>query len=304
VLPATQTLTSARPSETGAAVLLRVRNLSVFYGGAERPAVDGASFDIAPAERVALVGESGSGKTTLSLAVAGFMSRPGVRVVADQVSFDGAEMTFGGRSVLPRVQPGLAMTFQDAMTSLDPVWTVGSQLITVIRARTRLGRREARDRAREWLHGVGLKDTERLLAARPHELSGGMRQRVMMAIALAGNPRLLIADEPTSALDATLSRATMDLLAELTVSNRISLLVVSHDIHLCLEYCDRTLVMYQGHLVEQGAPGQLRGRAEHPYTRGLLACVPTLEDAGVDRLPTLRDAMTSASRAPWPGVDS
>jgi peptide/nickel transport system ATP-binding protein len=264
--------------------LLEVRDLTVTYGAGDA-AVRAASFGIAPGERVALVGESGSGKTTLALAVAGFLDTPGVRV-------DGG-ITFGGTAVdrtphaLPRRVPGISMMFQDAMTSLDPVWTVGSQLRDVIRSTSSAGRKEALDRSRGWLVKVGLTDTARVMAARPYELSGGMRQRVMLALALAGGPRLVIADEPTSALDASLARTAMDLLTELTAEFGTSLLMVSHDIHLCAEYSDRTLVMYRGDLVGDAPSTTLGGPDAHPYVQGLLRCVPTLDDVDVAELPTL-----------------
>jgi peptide/nickel transport system ATP-binding protein len=179
------------------------------------------------------------------------------------------------------------MVFQDAMTSLDPVWTIGSQLSAVIRASENVSRKEARERSRYWLSRVGLNDTDRVLKNHPYELSGGMRQRAMMALALCGRPRLLIADEPTSALDASLSRQTMDLFVELTEGAGAALLIISHDIRLCQEYSDRTLVMYRGRLVEQGPSETLSSTAKHPYTVGLLRCIPTLESALLDELPTI-----------------
>lgn len=275
--------------------LLNVSGLTVTYAGASRPAVDRASFSIGRARRTALVGESGSGKTTMALAVAGFLDVPGVTITADRARFDGDEITFDDRHVLPRRRKGLAMTFQDAMTSLDPTWTIGSQLTTVVRAAERLSRGAGHARAVDWLRRVGLEDPERVMKAHPHELSGGMRQRVMLATSLAGRPTLLIADEPTSALDASLSRASMDLLAELTDDQGTSLLIVTHDLHLGLEFCDEVLVMYRGQLVETGAPAHLQSHAQHPYTRALLDCVPTLGDATTHRLPTLRDYLPAGA---------
>jgi len=269
--------------------LLAVDGLSVTYPGAPHPAVRDVSLTLEPAQRTALVGESGSGKTTMALAVAGFLDVPGVGIEARTAEFDGQAISFDHRHVLPRRRPGLAMTFQDAMTSLDPTWTIGSQLTTVVRTAERLSRRAGHAQAISWLRRVGLTNPERVMKARPHELSGGMRQRVMLAISLAGRPRLLIADEPTSALDASLARSSMELLAALTTEQGTSLLIVTHDLHLGLEFCDQVLVMYRGRLVERGNPDHLAAHAEHPYTRALFDCVPTLEDAGVPRLPTLKD---------------
>lgn len=293
ITPPNQSVHPTGQGRERTASLLTVRDLTVRYASThEMAAVDGASFSIGRGERIALVGESGSGKTTLSLAVAGFLRPPEVQVTASELRFDGEAVDLRERTILPHVRPGMAMTFQDAMTSLDPVWTIGSQLTAVIRARTGAGRREARVRARGWLQRVGLTDTERVLAARPHELSGGMRQRAMMAIALSGQPRMLIADEPTSALDAPLARSTMKLLSDLTAVADITLLTVTHDIHLGLQYSDRTFVMYRGRIVEQLSSARAAADATHPYTRGLLACVPTLQHAGHDRLPTLADFVT------------
>jgi ABC-type dipeptide/oligopeptide/nickel transport system ATPase component len=210
-----------------------------------------------------------------------------VEVTTGTVTFDGAPIVRTDRSRVPRRTPGISMMFQDAMTSLDPVWTIGSQLRAVLRAGGKLTRKEQHERAREWLVRVGLSDTARVMKARPYELSGGMRQRAMLALALAGNPKLLIADEPTSALDASLSREAMELLVELTDDFGASLLIVSHDIHLCQDYANRTMVMYGGQIVEHGASGTLAETATHPYTIGLLRCIPTLESVDLDELPTL-----------------
>ena len=146
-----------------------------------------------------------------------------------------------------------------------------------------------REQSAHWLEKVGLTDIERVLRSRPYELSGGMRQRVMTALALCGSPKLLIADEPTSALDASLARGAMELLQELTLEQGSALLIVSHDIKLCLEFSDTMLVMYHGELVEQRSTATILGAAEHPYTRGLLSCVPTLANRSAKRLPTLAD---------------
>jgi ABC-type glutathione transport system ATPase component len=277
--------------------LLSVDGLTVRYGGPTGPAaVDDASFTIGRGERVALVGESGSGKSTLGMAVAGFLTAPGVDVTVRGISFDGAPVVRSSGSRLPARTPGISMVFQDAMTSLDPIWTIGSQMRAVLGAVERLPRREAVARAEEWLHRVGLTDTKRVMKARPYELSGGMRQRVMIALALCGTPRLVIADEPTSALDASLARSTMELLLELSRDLGTSLLIISHDIHLCTAYSDRMFVMYHGEIVEQLRSATALADARHPYSTGLLRCVPTLADARADRLPTLDEVMVAVAR--------
>jgi oligopeptide/dipeptide ABC transporter ATP-binding protein len=188
---------------------------------------------------------------------------------------------------MPVQTPGLAMVFQDAMTSLDPLWTVKSQLAAVLRADKRRSRAEIAELSVDWLRRVGLHDTQRILQSRPYELSGGMRQRVMLALALCSRPRLLVADEPTSALDASLAREAMELLLGLTQDLGTAVLIVSHDIRLSQEYCDRSLVMYGGRIVEEVDSGGLSDRARHPYTVGLMESVPTIESADLGRLPTI-----------------
>jgi peptide/nickel transport system ATP-binding protein len=301
-----ETPTTVQPSQIDPVIpdagdpSLRVEGLSVHYSsGASRVcAVQDVTFRIAPGERVALVGESGSGKTTLGLAVAGFLTQPGVEVSSDRLEFQGRPIVRNQKARLPVRSHGISMVFQDAMTSLDPVWTIGSQLRAVIRATEGLSRGEARMRSRYWLDRVGIDDVDRVLRSRPYELSGGMRQRAMVALALCGQPKLLIADEPTSALDASLSRNTMDLLLELTEDFGTSLLIISHDILLCQEYSETTMVMYQGNVVETGASATLGTTAKHPYTIGLLSCIPTLESAFLDELPTLESFVSNDPRLP------
>lgn len=280
-----------RPAQrlgTPAGPLLEVRGLTVGYPipDGESVAVRDAALSIGVGEQVALVGESGSGKTSLAMAVAGFLGGS-ARVTSELLAFDGVPLDRNPRAGVPRRTPGMAVVFQDAMTSLDPVWSVGSQLTTVVRSATRCSRREATERAREWLVRVGLTDTRRVLRSRPYELSGGMRQRAMLALALAGAPKLLIADEPTSALDASLSRAVMELLQQLATDTGTSLLIVSHDIRLCQEFSDAMVVMYHGEIVDAGPSAELERTATHPYTRGLLRCVPDLDARHAHRLPTL-----------------
>ncbi|GAA4545938.1 ABC transporter ATP-binding protein [Pseudonocardia xishanensis] len=283
--------------------LLDVRGLSVTYPSAtgESAAVLDATLRVAAGEQVALVGESGSGKTSLAMAVAGFLPAS-ARVTAETLSFAGTALDRAGGAGVPHRTPGMAVVFQDAMTSLDPVWSVGSQLRAVIRSATRCSRSEATDAARSWLVRVGLTDTRRVLRSRPYELSGGMRQRAMLALALAAGPRLLIADEPTSALDASLSRAVMELLRDLAAETGTSLLIVSHDIRLCQEFSDRMIVMYRGAIVDEGPSAQLEATATHDYTRGLLRCVPDLDARHADRLPTLDSVRTETAALAGRGV--
>ncbi|MEK6312272.1 MAG: ABC transporter ATP-binding protein, partial [Curtobacterium sp.] len=250
---------------------------------------DGVSLHVAAGETVAIVGESGSGKSTLARGIAGLITDAGTLVEARSLRFDGRRIDRPVGAVLPMRVPGVTMMFQDASTSLDPVWTVGEQLVAVLRHATGANRRAARADAREWLRKVGLDDTDRVVAARPYELSGGMRQRVMLAIALASAPRLLIADEPTSALDAALSRLSMELMTELGREIGTAMLIVSHDIAMCTEFSDRTVVMNQGRIVDGGRSATFADTATHPYARGLLACVPSFDHLDDAALPTLAD---------------
>lgn len=271
------------------APLLAVENLTISYPTPTGlfTAVDNFTLTLPPGRRVAIVGESGSGKTNACMAIAGFLD-PEAMVTAQRMTFEGLELSQQRhRHVVPQRVEGVAVVFQDAMTSLDPVWTVGSQLCAVIRNNARVDRGQARMLAAEWLQKVGLTDTGRVLRSRPYELSGGMRQRVMIAIALSARPRLLIADEPTSALDATLSKEIMALLVSLTEELDTALLMISHDIALCQAYTDWTVVMHRGVIVEEGPSAALAQQARHPYTRGLLSCIPTLDNASWDRLPTM-----------------
>ncbi|NQX13392.1 ABC transporter ATP-binding protein [Microbacteriaceae bacterium VKM Ac-2855] len=276
------------------APLVDVANLTIRYPGTTTPAVDRVTLTVAPGETVAIVGESGSGKSTLARAIAGLITDPATLVESTSLRFDGVPIGRDEGAVLPEHVPGISMMFQDASTSLDALWTVGDQLVAVLRDSVRMTKRAARAEAREWLHRVGLTDDERVLRARPYELSGGMRQRVMLAIALASKPRLLIADEPTSALDASLSRLSMQLMTELGRELGTALLIVSHDIAMCTEFSDRIAVMYRGSIVDGGPSSSFARTAVHPYARGLLACVPTFEHLEDDRLPTLDEYLQDA----------
>jgi ABC-type dipeptide/oligopeptide/nickel transport system ATPase component len=273
------------------APLVVVEDLGVRYRNGTQ-ALSAVSLTVGRGERVALVGESGSGKSTLAMAIAGFLKQTDIDRIDGAITFDGVQTEAAQAGLLPQRTPGISVVFQDAMTSLDPVWTIGSQLTAIIRTAERCGRKAARVRAVEWLGRVGLTDHHRVLGARPYELSGGMRQRVMIALALASKPRLLIADEPTSALDASLAQATMDLLVELAQETGVSLLMVTHDLELCMRYVDRVAVMYQGEIVETGETTDLASNAKHPYTKGLLFCVPTLANAEDEYLPTLARFMS------------
>lgn len=267
--------------------LLEVRNLRVRFptptGMIE--AVRGIGFDVA-GEKVGIVGESGSGKSTVGRAVLRLVQHPGI-VTADRLAFAGTDLMAASERQMRRLRgASLAMILQDPRYALNPVMRVGRQIEEAVRAHERVGRRAARRRALEMLEQVRIRDPERVHAAYPHELSGGMGQRAMIAIMLAAGPRLLIADEPTSALDVTVQMQVLAILDDLVSARGMGLVFISHDLELVASFCDRILVMYAGRIMES-LPARALHEARHPYTRGLLGCLPTLERHG-ERLATLR----------------
>nr|WP_223204867.1 ABC transporter ATP-binding protein [Gordonia jinghuaiqii] len=268
--------------------------MTIRYGGVEK--VHPSSFTVGTAERVAIVGESGSGKSSIANALGGFIPPNVGEVSATTMSLSGRPLLDGTPARIPHRREGISMIFQDAMSSLDPIWSVGSQLMAVLPKSVHGSRKARAAAAGQRLEQVGITDPSRVMSSVPGQLSGGMRQRVMMAIALASEPELLIADEPTSALDASLAVTVMELMTELTISNGASLVFITHDIALARRFADKILVMRDGDIVESVAAREL-DHATHPYTRGLLECMPTLGSAQLDRLPTLDTVMLEESAA-------
>jgi oligopeptide/dipeptide ABC transporter ATP-binding protein len=263
------------------APLLRVRGLHAEFTtphGIVR-AVDGVDLDVEPGECLGIVGESGCGKTVTFLGVLGLVRPPG-RVWAEAIEFDGRDLRRLGAAGLRAVRGrDIAVTMQDALTALNPAFTVGTQLIEMIETHTQsLRGADARKHAAEMLRLVGITDAERRLRAYPHEFSGGMRQRAMIAIALACRPKLLIADEPTTALDLTIQSQVLDLIDDMRARFGMSVVLVTHDLGVVTERCDRVAVMYAGQVVEQGPTRRLVDDPGHPYTDGLLRSVPRLSD--------------------------
>ena len=262
--------------------LLSVRNLKVSFdtetGVVE--AVRGVSFDLGR-ERLGIVGESGSGKTVTGRSVLRLIRPPG-HVTADQIRFDGIDL-IGASEAQMRALRGrrIAMVMQDPKYSLNPVMKVDAQLMEGLRQRDGMAKADARIKAIEALNAVQIRDPERVMQAYPHELSGGMGQRVMIAMMLIPNPDLLIADEPTSALDVTVQAEVLSILDNLVRDRGMGLIFISHDLRLVARFCDRVLVMYKGRVVEELAARDLM-RAKHPYTQGLLNCLPRI---GGPRLP-------------------
>jgi oligopeptide/dipeptide ABC transporter ATP-binding protein len=257
--------------------LLSVRDLSVSFaveGGALR-AVDRVSFDVPAGGAVALVGESGCGKSVTAQSILRLLPEPPARIDGGQILFEGRDLLRLAEPEMRAVRGGrIGMVFQEPMTSLNPVYTAGFQIMEAIRLHQRVSRAEARRRAIVGLERVGFPEPARNVDSYPHELSGGMRQRVLLAIALACGPALLIADEPTTALDATVQAQIMELIATLRDDGKMSLLLIAHDLALVANVADEVVVMYAGVVVERGPARAVLDAPAHPYTRALLASIP------------------------------
>ncbi len=279
------------------APLLRVRDLVTTFRTESGvfPAVDGVSFDVAPGEALGIVGESGSGKSVTALSILGLLPDPPGRIASGSIRFDGKEIVGLSKKALRDLRgPSIGMIFQEPMTSLNPVFTVGDQIVETIRAHENVSARLARARAIELLKRVGIAMPERRLHDYPHQLSGGMRQRVMIAIALACSPRLLLADEPTTALDVTIQAQLLDLLRGLQRDARMAIVMITHNMGVIAEFADRVLVMYAGRVAEEGPVDAVFTSPRHPYTVGLLGSTPSLEH-GTHRLATIPGVLPQLS---------
>jgi len=253
--------------------LLDVQHLSVSFGG-PTPAVDDVSFSIARGETLGLVGESGSGKSVTAFSILRLLQWPG-RITAGRVVFDGRDLLALTEDEMREVRgAGISLIFQEPMTALNPVMRIGDQIAEALLVHGKASRAEARARTVELLEAVKIGDATRRARDYPHQLSGGMRQRVMIAIALACRPPLVIADEPTTALDVTIQAQVLELLRELKARYHLALLLITHDFGVIAEMADRVAVMYQGRLVEHGSVREVLRRPSHNYTRNLLAAVP------------------------------
>ncbi len=255
--------------------LLAVRDLQVTFPSAQASAtvVDGVSFDVAEGEALGIVGESGSGKSITSLALLGMVPKPGI--VAGTIMFQGRDVRSMSDKDLRAIRGAkLAMIFQDPMTSLNPFLPVGLQISEVTRAHLGHSRAEARHHAVHTLEAVGIPDAARRSSQYPHQFSGGMRQRVMIAIALACQPKLLIADEPTTALDVTIQAQILDLLRDRRRDSQTALILITHDLGIIAENADRVVVMYAGRIMESAPTAELFQKPANPYTRALLRCIP------------------------------
>jgi len=275
--------------------LLEVHNLSASFavGGQVRPAVENVSFAVPKASTVALVGESGCGKSVTALSILGLIQSPPGKIDSGQILFNGEDLLTLDEASMRRMRGNrIAMIFQEPMTSLNPVFTVESQISEGLRLHERMTRSAMKARTLELLKSVGIPAPEQRMHAYPHQLSGGMRQRVMIAMALACSPDLLIADEPTTALDVTIQAQILDLLSHLQRELHMSVLLITHDLGIVAQHAEKVVVMYAGRVVETASVPQLFSSPKHPYTAGLLASIPAraLHSEGTPspkRLPTI-----------------
>ncbi|HET7616249.1 MAG TPA: ABC transporter ATP-binding protein, partial [Bacillales bacterium] len=262
------------------------------------PAVDGVSFRIHKGETVALVGESGCGKSMTSLSIMGLVPQPGGKIVAGEIHLNGTDLVHLAENDMCKIRgKDIAMIFQEPMTSLNPVLTIGEQLIEVIVHHQKTGRAKAEKQAVELLKMVGFPRAKEVIHDYPHRLSGGMRQRVMIAIAMCCNPKLLIADEPTTALDVTIQAQILELMKDLSRKFDTSILLITHDLGVVSELAERVIVMYAGEVVEEAPIDELFDRPLHPYTEGLIDSVPTL-DGEVKRLRSIAGNVPSPEQLP------
>jgi len=285
----TPTRSAAQPSSldrTPGQPLLSVHDLAVEFHTRRGvfKAVDGVSFDLAEGERLAIVGESGSGKSVMSMSLMQLVAYPG-RIVRGTAKLDGVDLlTLKGKQLRDTRGSRVTMVFQDPMTSLNPVMRISDQITAPLRRHLHLGPGAAKERAIELLRLTGIPDAERNVEAYPHELSGGMRQRVLIAMAVACQPRLLIADEPTTALDVTIQAQIVALLKTLSQEFGTSVIFVTHDLGLVARFAHRVAVMYAGRIVEIGPVQQIFENPQHPYTRGLLHSLPAIAGERPERL--------------------
>ncbi len=266
--------------------LLEIKDerLSFFTPAGEVKALNGVSFSMEEGEVLGIVGESGSGKSVTAYSVMGLTAYPG-KLIDGTINFNGHQIDKMSEKEMRKIRGNeVSIIFQDPMTSLNPVYTIGNQITEVICLHTGKSKKEAHDRAKELLELVGINEPTKRLKQYPHELSGGMRQRVMIAIALACEPKLLIADEPTTALDVTIQAQILELMQELRKKLGMSIIMITHDLGVVASMCERIAVMYAGHIVEYGTADEIFYEPKHEYTKGLIRSIPKLNVQETERL--------------------
>jgi oligopeptide/dipeptide ABC transporter ATP-binding protein len=281
--------------------LLAVSNLRTWFKSASGPirAVDGVDFTLEPGRTLGIVGESGSGKSVSALSIMRLIDPPGEIQAGSSIVFGGRELTTLSERELESIRgAAISMVFQEPMTSLNPVYTVGDQIAESVRIHRGLKAKAARARALEMLDLVGIPEAARRLDDYPHQLSGGMRQRVMIGMALACDPKLIIADEPTTALDVTIQAQILELLTEIRERLGMAILLITHDLGVVAEMCDDVVVMYAGRVVERGPVGDVFTTPQHPYTEALLQSIPMLGMTQAEPLRVIRGSVPSP--LDWP----
>ena len=280
--------------------LLEVNNLKTYFFRKKEPipAVDGVDFHISKGETVALVGESGSGKSITSLSIMGLVQSSGGKIMDGSIKLEDKDLTSFTENDYCKIRGNeVSMIFQEPMTSLNPVLTIGEQITEVLIYHKNMKKKEARQRAVELLQMVGFSRAEQIMKEYPHRLSGGMRQRVMIAIALSCNPKLLIADEPTTALDVTIQAQVLELMKDLCQKFNTSILLITHDLGVVSEAADRVIVMYCGQVVENATVDDLFLEPLHPYTEGLLTSIPVI-DGEIDKLNAIKGSVPTPDNLP------
>ncbi|MCG7586928.1 ABC transporter ATP-binding protein [Photobacterium sp. OFAV2-7] len=281
--------------------LLSVENLTVEFKtdkGTVR-AINGVNFKVMPGETVAIVGESGCGKSVSSLSIMGLVPSPPGKIVDGSITFKGRELVGLSEKEYRKVRGNeISMIFQEPMTALNPVLKISTQMIDVIRLHNDVSKKQARARAIEMLDTVGIPSPEKRIDQYPHELSGGMRQRVMIAMALSCGPDLLLADEPTTALDVTIQAQVMDEMVRLQKELNMAVILVTHDLGVVAESCQRVVVMYCGQIIEEGPVEEIFANPKHPYTKGLLESIPVVRDRKIPRLPTIKGVVPDLLHLP------
>ncbi|GAB0169413.1 ABC transporter ATP-binding protein [Lysinibacillus sp. CTST325] len=282
-------------------VLLEVNHLKIKFhlkNGKQAKVVDDVSFTIRKGETVALVGESGSGKSITSLSIMRLLPIPPGEITAGMIKLNGKNLLDYKNKEMSTIRGNeISMIFQEPMTSLDPVFTIGNQMIEGIRRHQRISKKEAWEKSLQLIKEVGIANAEKVIAEYPHQLSGGMRQRVMIAIAMSNNPQLLIADEPTTALDVTVQAQILKLMMKMKEEHHSAILFITHDMSVVAETADRVMVMYAGQIVEEAPVRELFMNPKHPYTTALLKTMPNL-DSDVKRLPSIPGTVPPAYALP------
>ncbi|WP_163971882.1 ABC transporter ATP-binding protein [Oceanobacillus halotolerans] len=261
-------------------VVLELKDLHThfFTDSGEVPAVDGVSLTVHKGEVVGVVGESGCGKSVTSLSVMQLVPNPPGKIVDGEINFKDENLVHASKKRMKEIRGNeIAMIFQEPMTSLDPLFTIGNQLIEGLRLHEKISKKEARNRSIELLKLVGIPRADQVVDEYPHQLSGGMRQRVMIAMSMACNPELLIADEPTTALDVTIQAQILDLMRNLNKEKETAIMLITHDLGVVAEICDRVVVMYAGKVIEEGTTREILKSPNHPYTKGLIRSLPNMK---------------------------